>query len=545
PGSGKTRVLVHKLASLLLLEDVKHEQLLMLTFSRAAAIEFKQRLRELIGNAANFIEIKTFHSYCFDLLGKIGNINESKNVVKDAVQLLCGDDIDAGRTTKSVLVIDEAQDMDFYEYQLVYVLMSRNEDMRVIAVGDDDQNIYQFRGSDSKYLRSFITEHDAKQYSLIDNYRSCRSIVSFANQFVKTISERMKTEDIAAVKESEGQVKLIKHSGADMETALVEDVLSVNAKGTTCILTNTNREALLVLGVLKQKNIPAKLIQSIDGFDMYDIAEIRYFLKMLNIENSSPVISNEQWNNAVEALQNRYQGSSCMPVIMNILTTFEETNEKKYRTDLEMFLHESKIEDFYTNDKGVITISTMHKSKGREFDNVYMLLSNVSMDTDEEKRKLYVAMTRAKELLHIHYFGDAFDRFAEYATTDEVDLRTYPKPSELILQLSHRDVYLGFFKDKKDIIIRLKSGMHLAVRGCRLYIKAGDKLQPVLQFSKKCNEDIKKLIESGYQPYDAVIRFICAWKDKEDTEGTEETAIILADVYFHTDKKNGFRCLQK
>lgn len=67
PGSGKTRVLVHKLASLLLLEDVKHEQLLMLTFSRAAATEFKQRLMELIGNAAHFIEIKTFHSYCFDL----------------------------------------------------------------------------------------------------------------------------------------------------------------------------------------------------------------------------------------------------------------------------------------------------------------------------------------------------------------------------------------------------------------------------------------------------------------------------------------------
>ena len=40
-----------QLASLLLLEDVKHEQLLMLTFSRAAATEFKQRLMELIGNA--------------------------------------------------------------------------------------------------------------------------------------------------------------------------------------------------------------------------------------------------------------------------------------------------------------------------------------------------------------------------------------------------------------------------------------------------------------------------------------------------------------
>lgn len=74
PGSGKTRVLVHKLAALLLLEDVKHEQLLMLTFSRAAATEFKKRLIELIGNAANFVEIKTFHSYCFDLLGKIGSL---------------------------------------------------------------------------------------------------------------------------------------------------------------------------------------------------------------------------------------------------------------------------------------------------------------------------------------------------------------------------------------------------------------------------------------------------------------------------------------
>src|SRR5690606_11340129 len=67
PGSGKTRVLVHKLASLILMEEVKHDQLLMLTFSRAAATEFKSRLIELIGNAAHFIEIKTFHSYCFDL----------------------------------------------------------------------------------------------------------------------------------------------------------------------------------------------------------------------------------------------------------------------------------------------------------------------------------------------------------------------------------------------------------------------------------------------------------------------------------------------
>ncbi len=528
PGSGKTKVLVHKLASLMLLEDVKHEQLLMLTFSRAAAIEFKQRLRDLIGNAANFVEIKTFHSYCFDLLGKIGNLQETENIVRDAGELIRNGDVDLGRITKSVLVIDEAQDMDIHEYRLVEALMERNEDMRVIAVGDDDQNIYQFRGSDSKYFKSFITDHDAKQYSLIDNYRSCQSVVGFANRFVKTVSERMKSEDIIAVSESLGEVKLIKHVGSNMETALVEDMISADSKGTSCILTNTNQEALLILGILKQRNIPAKLIQSIDGFDMYDIAELRYFLKILNRENTSPVISDEQWNSAVKSLSEQYSGSACLPIIMNIIHTFEEANEKKYRTDFEMFLHESEIEDFYKAESDIVTISTMHKSKGREFDNVYMLLSSVDIATDEEKRKLYVGMTRAKNLLHIHYFGDLLDRFAEYATTDEVDLHTYPKPSEIILQLSHKDVYLDFFKDKKSLILQLKSGMHLTVKSNRLYVQSNGFLKPVLQFSSKCSESIKQLISSGYMPYDAVIRFICAWKGKEDAD---ESAVILADIY--------------
>ncbi len=135
PGSGKARVLVHKLASLLLLEDIKHEQLLMLTFSRAAATEFKQRLAELIGNAAHFIEIKTFHSYCFDLLGKVGSLEHSENIVRDAAVMIRNGEVEEGRITKTVVVIDEAQDMDAHEYALVEALMERNEDMRVIAVG--------------------------------------------------------------------------------------------------------------------------------------------------------------------------------------------------------------------------------------------------------------------------------------------------------------------------------------------------------------------------------------------------------------------------
>ncbi|MDO9464464.1 MAG: AAA family ATPase [bacterium] len=179
PGSGKTRILVHKLASLILMEDVKHEQLLMLTFSRAAATEFKKRLIKLVGSTANFIEIKTFHSYCFDLLGRVGNAEKFENAIKETVEKILNGEVEPSRITKTVLVIDEAQDMDQDVFSLVQTLMAQNEDMRVIVVGDDDQNIFEFRGSSAKYMGKFMLENQAANYELLENYRSKRNLGIF------------------------------------------------------------------------------------------------------------------------------------------------------------------------------------------------------------------------------------------------------------------------------------------------------------------------------------------------------------------------------
>lgn len=255
PGSGKTRVLVHKLASLLLLEDVKHEQLLMLTFSRAAAIEFKKRLIELIGNAAHFVEIKTFHSYCFDLLGKIGSLDGVTDVVKDAGEMIRRGEVEPGKIMKRVLVIDEAQDMDKHEFALVKALMEANEDMRVIAVGDDDQNIYQFRGSDSKYFRSLVDYYGATKYEMEENYRSKQRIVALSNVFVTSLHDRMKSDPIVAVQQEPGVVEITHHTSENMEQAVVDHISRKQLKGKTCVLTNTNFEALQILGLLQKKRI--------------------------------------------------------------------------------------------------------------------------------------------------------------------------------------------------------------------------------------------------------------------------------------------------
>ena len=83
-------------------------------------------------------------------------------------------EVEPGKITKSVLVIDEAQDMSEKDFTLVRALMQSNDDMRVIAVGDDDQNIFGFRGSDSKYLRLLVDNYGATKYEMPENYRSCK-----------------------------------------------------------------------------------------------------------------------------------------------------------------------------------------------------------------------------------------------------------------------------------------------------------------------------------------------------------------------------------
>src|SRR5690606_33084523 len=383
-------------ASLLLTEDIKHEQLLMVTFSRAAATEFKKRLVELIGNAANYIEIKTFHSYCFDLLGKVGTLEESDVILKAAVEKIKKNEAETSRITKTVLVIDEAQDMDADEYALIEALMEQNEDMRVIAVGDDDQNIYEFRGSDSRYLLQLITEKRATKYELIENYRSKNNLVEFTNTFVRTITPRMKETEIIATQPDNGRVKINRYSGSNLITPLVNDILAADLVGSTCVLTKKNEEAEQVTGLLLKSGIPARLIQDFNNFNLYDLCEIRYFLSLIKPAETVHVVDDEVWLTAKRRLTDKFKTGAKLEISLTIIRDFESTNpRRKYLSDFEAFVRESKLEDFYGENGETILVSTIHKAKGKEFDNVFLLLEGVKHEKVEVKRQLYVAMTRA------------------------------------------------------------------------------------------------------------------------------------------------------
>ncbi len=509
------------------MEDVKHEQLLMITFSRAAATEFKKRLIKLIGNAANYIEITTFHSYCFDLLGKVGSLEKSDEIIRKTIEKIKNNEVEASRITKTVLVIDEAQDMDKDEFGLISALMEQNEEMRVIAVGDDDQNIYEFRGASSKYLEQFIKKNNAVKYELVENYRSKSNLVHFSNQFVKSISNRLKQTPIISKQTDDGKIRVIHHQSGNLINPLVKDILRGEISGTTCILTKTNEEAFQITGLLLKNNMPAKLIQSNDGFSLWNLSEVRYFVNLLNLKDDIFTISEDVWANSKRELINKFRHSTKLEICTNIIRDFEETNPKtKYKSDLEIFIRESKLEDFFEENGETILISTIHKAKGKEFDNVFLMLEDFNAVTDEEKRNLYVAITRAKINLTIHLNSNLFDNITTTNLERSEDRETHFPPNEMVMQLSFKNVWLDYFINIQHIISNLKSGDILIVNEDKcLYING----KSVLKFSKRFIEQIEDLKTKNYELKSAKVNFIVYWK-KEETE--EEIRIILPELYF-------------
>ena len=494
PGSGKTKVLVHKLASLLLLEDVKHEQLLMLTFSRAAATEFKKRLIDLVGSAAHYVDIKTFHSYSFDLIGKQGSLDEAKDVVGRAAEMIEKGEVEPAKIAKSVLVIDEAQDMGADDFRLVQALMRQNEEMRVIAVGDDDQNIFAFRGSSSVYMQSLIRQENAKLYEMTDNYRSSKAVVDCANRFVKRIPGRMKQTPIHSVTGKEGKVQMLE-SLHDAE---------IHVQGSTAVLTRTNEETMQIAYELEQRGLHATVAQSMGGFHFSNLAEIRYFLKQLGKEDEV-IISKEKWQEAKRRTLDKYAHSICLSVMQHFFNDFEKTHKSFYRSDLHEFVFESNIEDFIAADDKSVFVSTIHKAKGREFDKVYLLSPVPELRAVEDMRAYYVGLTRARQNLFL--------------------ITQSPRQhSSISIALNMHDLWLDFFKGRKELVLSLRSGDCLKYHNDIFLNSQGIYIAALSESGK---DKLKEWTDKGYTVTSARVSYTLAWKPQESTI---EYAVCLVNM---------------
>ena len=603
PGSGKTKLLVHKLASLCMMEDVKHEQLLMLTFSRAAATEFRHRLAALIGNAAHFIGISTFHSYAFELLGRVGALdgaedpvllgmfrqrlallrdkpgiernfkyketgtgketdmvpkaeellkNGKDTTVLQAAAMLLSGDAEQSRITKTVLVLDEAQDMDWQAITLVRALMRGNPEMKIIAVGDDDQNIYGFRGSDSAHFASMLGARESKLYQLTANYRSGERIVSLANSFAGTLAGRMKSEPLRAAGGGEGDVALTVLKSKNILLPVAASLLGGPPPGSTCIIVRTNEDAHTMRALLQDGGVETEIIGTNSGFGLYNLAEIRDFAGFLG--NGGPKVTDGEWERAEMSLSAKYDGTGNMERVRRLLRDFRSAvqGEKVWRSSFLEFLRDSKLQDFVGVRDSAVYVSTYHQTKGMEFDNVLLALEwyqgrQTQAQAQEERRCVFVAITRARRSLRI--FEQAGNPGASvfaglgFLRTEETvfDENEYPAPGRVVYELGHADVQLGHFAGVQKELAALRSGDRLSGvdwDGCwlggRQLVKFSRPFSLGRYTDMRGNEKkgrgiIEKLKAGGYRPAGASVRHMVYWRDKNTGS---EWLILLPQVEF-------------
>lgn len=535
PGSGKTRVLVHKMASLLLIEDIKPEQFLMLAFSRPAANEFRQRLKHLVPGLAQHVDIFTYHGFAFHLVGKKGDLQKSTNIINHASLAIRERNIPLEKVAaKSVVILDEFQDISQQEHDFLEALIHQAGEIRIVAAGDDDQSIYEFRGSSATYMRKLIEKENSQTYFLSRNYRSKRNIVDFANQFLRflPVTHRIKAEQpLIAHQEDIGSIRLAKYTSGFILEPFVNAIIKRKPTGISSVLTSTNEEALQVATLLQQKGVPAILVSKQDGFSLRHLVEIQAFSSLILREAKKELgfITDEVWKEALEKIKLQFEQSKNLDLLIRIVEAFEKEFSRKYKGDWLEYISNLRIEDFYFPNQAKVFVSTMHKAKGKEFENVFLLLEGFDIGKDENKRVLYVAITRAKQNLEIHTNCPIFDTMEVEGLERLEAYGAKEQPGQIALTCGLKNVNLNFYKSNRiqTTLSKVLTGDSLRLMKDPYPCLQTRDSNPVAAFSKEFWKRIGSYRKKGYQIDSASIDNLVWWKAKD---GEKQYLVALPKI---------------
>lgn len=202
PGSGKTRTIVNRVAHLIAISGVSPSRILVLSHTRTAAAEVRKRLYQLLGARGSRVDALTFHALASKLTGLRHNDAPDgigRNATTDTkfnwllnefINYLGDND-----TNYQYILIDEYQDINESQYQIVKLLgnfrkdedQDEQQDSFLVAVGDPNQNLFEFSGSSNRFINEFRRDWDIQdqpERCLFANYRSLRAIVDFTNAFI-------------------------------------------------------------------------------------------------------------------------------------------------------------------------------------------------------------------------------------------------------------------------------------------------------------------------------------------------------------------------
>ena len=440
PGSGKTRVLVHRIAYLLRVRRQDPRGILALAYNRHAAVEIRRRLQELVGDDARGTAVLTCHGLALRLTGTtLANRqdltdDDFRGVLKEAVKLLRGEGLPAQEADSQReallagyrwILVDEYQDVDEDQYELIAAVAGRtltdpNGKLTLFAVGDDDQNIYAYAGASVKYIRRFEQDYNAKPAYLTHNYRSSRHIIAAANAWIRPAADRMKVDHAIAIDRkrakqpaggdweqgdpvAKGRVQVIRVAGDEREqaqAALAElrrlEALAPSWDWRRSAVVARNWRVLDPLRSLCElEGIPVQMAREDTSFfgRLRETRSLRDWLESLD----SGLVT----HGALNAWLATQADGTWHEVLRDAIDDYavESGGTETSVRAFELWLAEWGRE-LRRRQTGLLLLSA-HRAKGLEFDHVVILDGGWDErgQVGAMRRLYYVAMTRARETL--------------------------------------------------------------------------------------------------------------------------------------------------
>jgi ATP-dependent DNA helicase RecQ len=452
PGSGKTCAIVHRVAYLVKVEQMRPRSILVLCFNRLAAIQLKQRLRELIGKSASRVTVMTYHALAARLTGTsfaeratdagdapidLADLIPTATAILRGTQPVPGVDEDEVRDRLLAgyrfVLVDEYQDIDEEQYELISALTDRtgadpDAKLSILAVGDDDQNIYSFRGTNVAYIQRFQRDYQARCHYLLENYRSTANIIDAANQLIAHNQDRMKTHKAIRINRARekdppggpwqaidpvarGKVRILELAREWDEAATV--VFEIQRLrhlqpdfdfNSLAVLSRTRGALHPIRAACEFCRIPLRWgLDSEQAPSLHKIREIAALLDRLDERRDEDCSAKD----LLDLCGSPPDDNPWYFLLSESLAAWrEETGDAKLPVDQAIqYLYESFAEQRREQRVGNgVFLSTVHSAKGMEFDHVLIPSTGWKSDGDcskreEERRLYYVAMTRARYTL--------------------------------------------------------------------------------------------------------------------------------------------------
>lgn len=311
-----------------------------------------------------------------------------------------------GKLPVEVLIVDEAQDLSKLQWEVV---KKAAEDVpEVYIAGDDDQCIYEWNGADVDSFLNFPADEDIV---LPKSWRVPQEFIGLADSISGQIKNRKKKQWEPVGKGGE----LIRD--ADLWELPIEE-------GEWMILVRNTRFLESVERMLKEKGFIYKNNKYASNSSSIKKEEAQLIMSWESLRRGES-ISLGAANDIIKKINNKLPLLNMTSVTMKEMPFVDSFKQKAWFDVFNKHLHPRQVEYIRSclrngqklNEKPRITISTIHRVKGGECDNVaivpdYSYLSSQFLDCDGEHRVQYVAVTRAKKRLYLLQPQEEF--FYEY-----------------------------------------------------------------------------------------------------------------------------------